>query len=145
MIAKYSAAQIVGLALVVLMAVIWLAWVIRRRAAFLRRLYVPTCVIGGFAMLALGPQVLGSFTGTQGLFPPEFIDVYRVLPGLLINVVFAAIMIGTSCSAPPWSATRCAPTASPSCVANRSARPAIPTSAPSTSARRRRSTRSRWG
>ena len=71
MIAKYSAAQVVGLALVVLMAVIWLAWVIRRRAAFLRRLYVPTCVIGGFAMLALGPQVLGSLTGTQGLFPPE--------------------------------------------------------------------------
>ena len=70
-IAKYSAAQVVGLALVVLMAVIWLAWVIRRRAAFLRRLYVPTCVIGGFAMLALGPQVLGSLTGTQGLFPPE--------------------------------------------------------------------------
>ena len=105
MIAKYSAAQVVGLALVVLMAVIWLAWVIRRRAAFLRRLYVPTCVIGGFAMLALGPQVLGSFTGTQGLFPPEFIDVYRVLPGLLINVVFAAIMIGTSCSAPPWMPT----------------------------------------
>lgn len=53
-------------------------------------------------------------------------------------------MIGTSCSAPPWSATRCAPTASPSSPTDQ-ARPAIPTSGtPSTSARRRRSTRSRW-
>lgn len=94
MIAKYSAAQVVGLALVVLAALIWLAWVIRRKVAFLRRLYVPTCVIGGFALLLLGPQVLGALTGTDGLFPQEFMDVYRVLPGLLINIVFAAIMIG---------------------------------------------------
>ena len=94
MIAKYTAAQIVGLALVVLAVIIWLSWLIRSRVKLLQRLYVPTCVIGGFTMLLLGPQVLGALTGTAGLLPQQLIDVWRVLPGILINIVFGAIMIG---------------------------------------------------
>ena len=94
MISKYTAAQVVGLALVVLAVVIWLSWLIRGRVKLLQRLYVPTCVIGGFTMLLLGPQVLGALTGTGGLFPQGLIDVWRVLPGIMINIVFGAIMIG---------------------------------------------------
>ncbi|GEM_PF-6637995 len=66
MLAKYTAAQVTGLALVVLTFVIFLAWVLRRRVTFFQRLYIPTAVIGGFLMLLLGPQVLGALTNSQG-------------------------------------------------------------------------------
>jgi len=94
LIARYTDAQVVGLALVVLALIIFVSWLVRRRVAVLQRLYIPTAVIGGFAMLILGPQVLGALTSSRGLFPVEIIDVWRTLPGLLINVVFGAIMIG---------------------------------------------------
>ncbi|NLF06147.1 MAG: hypothetical protein GX593_14275 [Actinomycetales bacterium] len=66
LIARYTEPQVVGLALVVLALVIFVAWLVRRRVAVLQRLYIPTAVIGGFAMLLLGPQVLGALTGTRG-------------------------------------------------------------------------------
>lgn len=94
MVASYSAAQQAGFAFVVLALVLLAAGVLRRTLPFLRTLHIPAAVVAGFLILLLGPQVLGELTGTSGIFPASSLDTWRVLPGLLINVVFGAIMIG---------------------------------------------------
>src|SRR5262245_48153969 len=55
---------------------------------------MPTAVIGGFIMLGLGPEGLGRITSGHGLFPDTAFAVWRVLPGLLINVMCAALLLG---------------------------------------------------
>lgn len=75
-------------------------WLVRRYVRPLRALFIPSSVIAGFTVLALGPQVLGRLTGGSGLFPAAVLDVWRVLPGLMINVVFGAIMIGKTLPGP---------------------------------------------
>ncbi|BBX92657.1 sodium:glutamate symporter [Mycolicibacterium boenickei] len=91
---RLNDAQTVGLAFAILGAMFAVGWLVRRYVRPLRALFIPSSVIAGFVVLGLGPQVLGRLTGTNGLFPLAVEDVWRVLPGLLINVVFAAIMIG---------------------------------------------------
>lgn len=104
---RLTDAQIAVLSLAVLGGVLVASWIVRERVGPLRRLFIPASVVGGFAVLLLGPQVLGDLTGTDGVFPEEVIDVWRTIPGLMINVVFGAIMIGKvcrrpgSCGAPP--------------------------------------------
>src|SRR5262249_31037862 len=49
---------------------------------------------GGFRMLGLGPEGLGRMTGGAGLFSDTTFAVWRVLPGLLINVMCAALLLG---------------------------------------------------
>jgi ESS family glutamate:Na+ symporter len=97
---RLTDAQIAGLSLAILGAVLVASWVVRERVGALRRLFIPASVVGGFGVLLLGPQVLGDLTGTDGLFPEEVIDVWRTIPGLMINVVFGAIMIGKVLPAP---------------------------------------------
>jgi len=94
MLQRLSEAQMTGLAFVVLGVMFAVGWLVRRYVGVLRALFIPSSVIAGFLVLLLGPQVLGRATGTQGLFPAEVVEVWRVLPGLLISVVFGAIMIG---------------------------------------------------
>ncbi|WP_144984372.1 sodium/glutamate symporter [Halomonas sp. C22] len=70
---------------------LWLPW--------LRRLFLPSSVIGGLLLLLLGPDVIGRFMPTlfeesPGLFPAYVQESWSALPGLLINVVFAALFIG---------------------------------------------------
>ena len=101
-----SAAQWTGLAVVLLGVVLAAGWFVRRRVGFLRTLFIPAAVVSGFLVLLAGPQVLGALTGTQGLFPEAVIEVWRVIPGLMINVVFAAIMIGNGRPARPGSRHR---------------------------------------
>lgn len=91
---QFTDAQITGLAIIILGVVIAAGWFVRRKTVFLRRLFIPASVISGFLVLLLGNQVLGALTRTQGLFPASVVDVWRVIPGLMINVVFGAIMIG---------------------------------------------------
>lgn len=91
-----TGAQTTGLALVVLGALFAAGWVVRDHVRPLNRLHIPASVVAGFLVLLLGPQVFGAVTGTGGLFPESLLAVWRVLPGLLINVVFGAIMIGKS-------------------------------------------------
>jgi len=98
--AEFSDAQVTGLALVVLGVVIAAGWWVRRHVGFLRAVFVPASVVAGFVVLLAGPQVLGKLTGTQGLFPEPVLDVWRVLPGLMISVVFGAIMIGKTLPRP---------------------------------------------
>jgi len=68
---------------------------------WLKRLSLPSSVVGGIAILLLGPAVLGRLTGdsgplANGAFPEETVAVWAELPGLLINVVFAALLMGRS-------------------------------------------------
>ncbi|KUI30367.1 sodium:glutamate symporter [Mycobacterium sp. IS-1742] len=100
MIHRLTDPQTVGLAMVVLGIMFAVGWLVRARITFLRALFIPSSVIAGFLVLLLGPQVLGKLTGTNGLFPEAVIQVWRVLPGLLINVVFGAIMIGKTLPKP---------------------------------------------
>lgn len=87
-------AQWAGSSIVVLGIVLLLSAVIRRYVPLFSALFIPTAVIAGFVILLLGPQLLGAWTGTAGLIPGEVLAVWATLPGLLINVVFAAVMLG---------------------------------------------------
>src|SRR5262245_45871574 len=84
----------VGLSFAILSLVFAGAALIRRWSRPLRALFVPTAVIGGFLMLGLGPEGLGRITGGSGLFSGTTFAVWRVLPGLLINVMCATLLLG---------------------------------------------------
>lgn len=61
--------------------------VLRLLIAPLRRLFVPAALIGGFLGAVLGPYGLG-------LFPESMVTTWAGLPGVLITVVFAPMLIG---------------------------------------------------
>ncbi len=76
---------------------------LRRLFPALADLFLPSSILGGALALMVGPQVLGALAGrllpeahplTQGLIPDAVLQVWRGLPGLLINVVFAALLLG---------------------------------------------------
>jgi ESS family glutamate:Na+ symporter len=89
-----GSAESIGLSLVILSLVFAVAALIRRWTGPLRVLFIPTAVIGGFLALALGPEGAGRVVGGYGIFNPETFAVWRVLPGLLINVMCAALLLG---------------------------------------------------
>jgi glutamate:Na+ symporter, ESS family len=77
--------------------------IIRRRVEVFRRIFLPSSIIAGFLGLLLGPQVLGWAIGrlagtdaalSEGVFPAFVLESWAGLPGLLINVVFAALFLG---------------------------------------------------
>ncbi len=74
----------IGLSLVVLSLVFACAAMIRRRSRLLRKLFMPTAVIGGFLVLGLGPEGLGRLTGGTGLFPQDVFAIWKQLPGVLV-------------------------------------------------------------
>lgn len=84
----------IGLALVILSLVFLGAALIRHWSKPLRALYIPTAVIGGFLVLALGPEGLGRLTNGTGLFSTDAFHVWHALPGLLINVMCATLLLG---------------------------------------------------
>src|SRR5690242_10148476 len=83
-----------GLALVMLSLVFAAAALIRRWSPPLRALFLPTAVIGGFLALALGPEGIGRLIGGNGIFPDQTFGVWTALPGLLINVMAASLLLG---------------------------------------------------
>lgn len=75
----------------------------RRNIGLLRSLFLPTSVIAGTIGLLVGPQILGAgvtaWRGEEawlagGLIPQTVMDHWSTLPGLLISVVFAALLMG---------------------------------------------------
>lgn len=75
----------------------------RKLFPFLANLFLPSAVLGGGLALLLGPQVLGRGVErywptvdwlTSGIIPESTLMVWRGLPGLLISVVFAALLMG---------------------------------------------------
>ncbi len=89
-----GSAEDIGLSLVILALVFAFAALIRRWARPLRALFIPTAVIGGFVMLGLGPEGLGRINGGDGLFPAHMLGVWKALPGLLISVMCASLLLG---------------------------------------------------
>ena len=88
----------VGLALASLTILVLGAATLRRRVPFLRSLFIPNAITAGLVALLLGPQVLGNVVDSgrlsEGLWGEATIAVWEQLPGLLINVVFASILLG---------------------------------------------------
>src|SRR5262245_40061002 len=87
-------AEDVGLSLVILMLMFACAALIRGRARPLRALFIPTAVIGGFLILVLGPEGLGRLIGGTGVFSAQTFAVWKALPGLLVNVMCATLLLG---------------------------------------------------
>ncbi|HLS09882.1 sodium/glutamate symporter [Lentibacillus sp.] len=94
----------IGFALLYLGLFLLIGKWIRIRVKWMQNLFLPSSVIGGFLALILGPQVLGRIlkpvTGEEsfwstGLLSPEIMDVWSPLAGLMINVVFASLFLGT--------------------------------------------------
>src|SRR5262249_34086737 len=86
---------------VVLLALVFLgAALIRKSSRHLRALFLPTAVIGGFLALALGPEGVGRLTHSNGIFPDQTFAVWQVLPGMLINVMAASLLLGEQLPAP---------------------------------------------
>lgn len=104
-----SGAQWAGFSIVVLGLVLLASAVLRRYVPLLASLFIPTSVIAGFLILLIGPQALGLWTGTQGLIPEPVLVVWATLPALLINVVFAAVMLGKALPSPREIWTTSAP------------------------------------
>jgi ESS family glutamate:Na+ symporter len=60
----------------------------------LRELFIPTAVIGGFLVVGLGPEGMGRILGGSGVFPNDVFAVWKQLPGVLINVMCASLLLG---------------------------------------------------
>jgi ESS family glutamate:Na+ symporter len=84
----------IGLSLVVLSLVFACAALIRRWSRPLRKLFIPTAVIGGFLVLGLGPEGMGRLIGGTGLFPENVFEVWRQLPGYLVIMMSASLLLG---------------------------------------------------
>ncbi|ROO29483.1 sodium:glutamate symporter [Salinisphaera orenii MK-B5] len=74
-----------------------------------QQLFLPASILAGAIGLLLGPGVLGAIMRTvggeeaplaQGAIPESMLDVWSDLPGLLINVVFATLLLGVPL--PKW-------------------------------------------
>ena len=94
----------IGFALLILGIFLLLGKWIRMRVELMQNLFLPASVIGGFVALFLGPGVLGRIAGnfvgedsfwTTGILTEEIMEVWSSLPGLMINIVFATLFIGT--------------------------------------------------
>ena len=98
----------IGFALILLTALLLLGKWMRVKIGWVQKLFLPSSILAGFIALALGPQVLGSLAETWnipwladgGVFTEQILDVWKVLPGLLISVVFAALFLGAPVLSP---------------------------------------------
>ncbi|SDJ36968.1 sodium/glutamate symporter [Salimicrobium halophilum] len=96
-------ANVIGFALLVMGVFLLVGKMIRVSVPLFQSLFLPSSILGGFAALLLGPQVLGNLleplTGedsfwSTGLFTEGITEVWAALPGLMINVIFASLFIG---------------------------------------------------
>ncbi|AFG38197.1 sodium/glutamate symporter [Spirochaeta africana] len=65
---------------------------LRNAVPVLKRLFIPSSILGGLLLLAVGPEVLGGF-GLE-LFSGSVRDIWSGIPGFMINIVFAALFLG---------------------------------------------------
>lgn len=84
----------IGLSIVVLSLVFACAALIRRWSRPLRKLFMPTAVIGGFLVLGLGPEGMGRLLGGSGVFPDDVFAVWKQMPGVLVTVMSASRLLG---------------------------------------------------
>lgn len=62
---------------------------LRAKLVVFQKTFIPAGVIGGFLLLILGPQMLDILP-----FPKNWVDIYALLPGILIVPVVAAVPLG---------------------------------------------------
>ncbi|MFB4212305.1 sodium/glutamate symporter [Shouchella sp. JSM 1781072] len=90
--------EVIGMAIIIIAMMLAIGKWIRLKVPLFQSLFLPSSLIGGFVALLLGPEVIGHFGGDfledGGIFTSAIVDVWGELPGLLINVVFAALFIG---------------------------------------------------
>ena len=84
----------IGFSLVILSVVFACAALVRRWCRPLRKLFIPTAVIGGFLVLGLGPEGMGRLIGGSGVFPDNVFAVWRQMPGLLVIAMSASLLLG---------------------------------------------------
>ena len=84
----------IGLSIVVLSLVFAGAALIRRWSRPLRKLFMPTAVIGGFLVLGLGPEGMGRLLGGSGVFPDDVFAVWKQMPGVLVTIMSASLLLG---------------------------------------------------
>jgi ESS family glutamate:Na+ symporter len=89
------------------LALIWVlliaAQYVRRKSKILSSLFLPGSIIAGMAALLMGPDGLDAASAwiepsdtwpSNGIIPAPILDIWHTLPGILINVVFAALFLG---------------------------------------------------
>lgn len=89
------------------LALIWVlliaAQYIRRESKILSSLFLPGSIIAGLVALLAGPDGLGTVLAwvsisdawpANGIIPKPILEIWHTLPGILINVVFAALFLG---------------------------------------------------
>jgi glutamate:Na+ symporter, ESS family len=92
----------VFVAILIALLLLLTAELIRRGSGLLQRIFLPSSIIAGALGLFCGPQVLGrlgevfglGFIPRDGLIPGPVLDAWAMIPGVLINVVFAALFLG---------------------------------------------------
>lgn len=100
-------ADSIGFALLILGAALLVGKFARVKVGWIQKLFLPSSIVGGVILLLLGPQVLGRVggpVGENGLFTEAMIDVWSVLPGLLISVIFATMFMGQKLPSPKRAA-----------------------------------------
>lgn len=98
-------ANMIGFSFMMIGIFLILGKVVRLHTKWLRDLFLPSSIIAGFIALLLGPDALGHLTRLfltegsmfyNGLIPTFILDVWRTLPGMFINIVFATLFLGKS-------------------------------------------------
>lgn len=93
----------IGAALLLLGVLLYAGQWVRMRWRPVQALFLPASIVAGLIGLLLGPGVLGvtvtALAGdnaplSNGAIPVMVLDVWSSLPGLLINVVFATLLMG---------------------------------------------------
>jgi glutamate:Na+ symporter, ESS family len=95
--------EVIGFALLLVGLLLAVAKLIRVRARWTQKLFLPSSIIGGGIALLLGPDLFGNAAGAlgfdgfaeAGLFGEDVLEVWESLPELLISVVFATLFLGT--------------------------------------------------
>ncbi|MEP0069054.1 sodium:glutamate symporter [Pyruvatibacter sp.] len=91
------------MALTLIWVLLIAAQYVRRKSQILSSLFLPGSIIAGLAALVAGPDGLGTVVEwigpsnawpTNGIIPAPILETWHTLPGILINVVFAALFLG---------------------------------------------------
>ncbi|ONM47019.1 sodium/glutamate symporter [Nocardia donostiensis] len=100
--------DVIGFALLLIGVLMLISKIIRVKWRLAQKLFIPSSILGGGLALLIGPDIFGriaSALGTDrfaesGLFTPEILEVWKALPGLLISLVFAGLLMGHKLPSP---------------------------------------------
>lgn len=96
-------AEKIGFALLILAVLLFAGKWVRMHWRPAQKLFLPASILAGVIGLLLGPGVLGLLAQTvagpetalaDGAIPESMLKIWSELPGLLINVVFATLLLG---------------------------------------------------